>query len=195
MNPPLNLDEITARAKAATPGPWGTHRDLAAVYTVQARPRTTLDGMENDGNIATLPLDRTDTENYANASFIAHAREDVEALLAEVHRLRAGDKAVAEVLNAHGGNDAAPAADALASSREPTLWGDVHGALLKIHPQTMDDAEQDTVTLETENFGYQPTYLHVRHTDMPGFAADLCEAAGRRDLAELIRAHTAPAAG
>ncbi|MGQ4437996.1 hypothetical protein ACN6LI_003362 [Streptomyces violaceoruber] len=80
--------EIAARNEAATPGPWGSHRDLNAAYTIQARPRTTRNGMENDGIIATLPTDRTDAENYANARFIAHAREDVEALLAENAHLR-----------------------------------------------------------------------------------------------------------
>ncbi|MGQ3551758.1 hypothetical protein [Streptomyces rochei] len=81
--------EIAARAEAATPGPWGTHRDLDAVYTIQARPRTTRDGMENDGDIATLAVGRLDAEGYANARFAAHAREDVPALLAELAAVRA----------------------------------------------------------------------------------------------------------
>ncbi|MER6534346.1 hypothetical protein ABT215_11145 [Streptomyces sp900105755] len=85
----LDLDSIEARKNAATPGPWGAHRDLSAVYTVQARPRTTRFGMETDGDIATLAADRSDAENYANAAFIAHAREDVEQLVAEVRHLRA----------------------------------------------------------------------------------------------------------
>jgi hypothetical protein len=86
---PLNLDPIEARAAAATPGPWGTQRDLAGAYTVQARPRTTRYGMENDGDIATLAADRTDADNYANARFIAHAPADVKAMAAEIRRLRA----------------------------------------------------------------------------------------------------------
>ncbi|MFE1205681.1 hypothetical protein ACFW5V_28755 [Streptomyces sp. NPDC058762] len=81
------LAAIQARADAATPGPWGTYRGLNARYTVQARPRTTRNGMENDGDIATLPTDRTDADSYANARFLAHAREDVPALLAEIQRL------------------------------------------------------------------------------------------------------------
>jgi 4-hydroxyphenylpyruvate dioxygenase-like putative hemolysin len=86
---PLDLDAILARAAAATPGPWGTQRDLAGAYTVQARPRTTRYGMENDGDIATLAADRTDAENYANARFIAHAPADVKAMAAEIRCLRA----------------------------------------------------------------------------------------------------------
>lgn len=80
--------EIAARAAAASRGPWGSHRALNGAYTIQARPRTTRYGMESDGDIATLAADRTDAESYANARFIAHARADVPALLAEVQHLR-----------------------------------------------------------------------------------------------------------
>ncbi len=82
------LAEIEARHTAATPGPWGTHRDLNGTYTIQARPRTTTTGMNTDGDIATRTADRTDTESYANARFIAHAPADVAALIAEIRRLR-----------------------------------------------------------------------------------------------------------
>ncbi|MEZ3180347.1 hypothetical protein KYY02_17130 [Streptomyces pimonensis] len=81
--------EIAKRADAASRGLWGSHRDLNGAYTIQARPRTTRYGMENDGDIATLAADRTDAESYANARFIAHAREDVPALLAELAAVRA----------------------------------------------------------------------------------------------------------
>ena len=80
--------EITARANAATPGPWGARRGLNAAYTIQANPRTTRNGMETDGDIVTLTTGRTDAENYANARFIAHARDDVPALLAELVAVR-----------------------------------------------------------------------------------------------------------
>ncbi|MGA5670024.1 hypothetical protein ACPCTG_31655 [Streptomyces pseudogriseolus] len=86
---PAREAEMQQRVDAATPGPWGSHRDLNAVYTVQARPRTTRNGMENDGDIATLATDRSDAESYANARFIAHAREDVRVLLAELSAVRA----------------------------------------------------------------------------------------------------------
>ncbi|NUP18364.1 MAG: hypothetical protein HOZ81_20230 [Streptomyces sp.] len=83
------LADIEARAGAATPGPWGSRRDLNGAYTIEARPRISLHGMESDGDIATLAAGRTDAEGYRNARFIAHAREDVTALTAEVRRLRA----------------------------------------------------------------------------------------------------------
>jgi hypothetical protein len=44
--------------------------------------------METDGDIAALAAGRSDAESYANARFIAHAPADVDALLAEVRRLR-----------------------------------------------------------------------------------------------------------
>jgi len=83
------LDDIASRVNAVTPGLWGTHRDLTAAYTVQARPRLTRNGTDHEGDIATLTPGRTDAESYANARFIAHAPEDVRVLLAEIRRLRA----------------------------------------------------------------------------------------------------------
>jgi hypothetical protein len=76
------LAEIEQRCAAATPGPWevrwgyyvhvpGDPFSLATVVSCQ-----------------TVPADRRE-EHEANARLIAHAREDVPALLAEVRRLRA----------------------------------------------------------------------------------------------------------
>ncbi|TXJ78588.1 hypothetical protein E2C11_16405 [Streptomyces lavendulae] len=85
----LDLDAIQACKDAATPGPWGAYRDLAGVITIQARPRTTIRrGHEHDGDIATLATDRAAAESYANAHFITHAPEHIDALVAEVRRLR-----------------------------------------------------------------------------------------------------------
>ncbi|MHB8406220.1 MAG: hypothetical protein ACYDCJ_12435 [Gammaproteobacteria bacterium] len=64
----LDLDAIEARANAATPGPWDTDEyDGGLRSTVTAGPITS-------------------DEDY---DFIAHARTDVPALIAEVRRLRA----------------------------------------------------------------------------------------------------------
>lgn len=69
------LAEIEARANAATPGPWvQSQRDTWMVY--------------RDGG-GTPEVDvggGYDTKE--NANFIAHARSDVPALVAEVRRLR-----------------------------------------------------------------------------------------------------------
>ncbi|GAA2485103.1 hypothetical protein GCM10010406_21700 [Streptomyces thermolineatus] len=82
------LDQTRARAEAATPGPWGTYRDLNGAYTIQARVRTTAHGMVTDGAVAEILAD-SDDQGYSDAQFIAEAREDVPFLLAEVERLRA----------------------------------------------------------------------------------------------------------
>lgn len=76
-NEPLTaeqLAEIKARAEAATPGPWKRfHMDRFSI--------------NNE------PLEKhicgVSQESEHDAAFIAHAREDVPALLAEVERLRA----------------------------------------------------------------------------------------------------------
>lgn len=67
----LDLDAIEARANAATPGPWR----VGATYD----PEINVDVTNADGNLVG-PKDE---------DFIAAAREDVPALVAEVRRLRA----------------------------------------------------------------------------------------------------------
>uniref|UniRef100_UPI0030E17EA2 hypothetical protein n=1 Tax=Streptomyces tubercidicus TaxID=47759 RepID=UPI0030E17EA2 len=93
MNQPLTperLAEIREREQDATKGPWATSRDLKGTYTVQSGPRLSLlTGFTSDGDIATLRGEHGDGQTYANADFIARAREDVRDLLAEVDRLRA----------------------------------------------------------------------------------------------------------
>jgi hypothetical protein len=68
------LRKIEQRAERATPGPWKTYRsDYFALSYV--------DGQHHVGSIASL--------NHVNdAKFIAHAREDIPRLIAEVRRLR-----------------------------------------------------------------------------------------------------------
>jgi hypothetical protein len=86
---PSELDAITRRLAAATPGPWFVDRLAeASVYRRVARndggrPATSYAG---NGNYRTV----ADYAGPADAEFLAHARRDVEALLAEVRRLRAG---------------------------------------------------------------------------------------------------------
>lgn len=76
------LAAIEARAKAATPGPWvvgETWRDHV------------VDGRFQDGYwpVASQPgMDHEGAWLKGNAAFVAHAREDVPALVAEVRRLR-----------------------------------------------------------------------------------------------------------
>ena len=76
----LDLDAIEARVNAATPGPWWVEQvgdfgvESAVIECVRWR-----------GYLNTLHLG----EDTPTAEFIAHAREDVPALVAEVRRLTA----------------------------------------------------------------------------------------------------------
>ena len=84
----LDLDAIEARVNAATPGPWwveqvGDFGDKSAV----------IECVRWRGYLNTLHLG----EDTPTAEFIAHAREDVPALVAEVRSLRAKVAAVEAV--------------------------------------------------------------------------------------------------
>ena len=78
------LDKIRARAEAATPGPWVAHGN-----TVE---QVKTGGHQVVGTKLTGPkymtYERLTTKNE-DATFIAHSREDISYLLAEVERLRA----------------------------------------------------------------------------------------------------------
>lgn len=98
------LGQIEARATAATDGPWGVYTfggdsliEIAADLEDTGcgyRARRTIARLEDE------PLDNDPTHRewtaeedwaqvQADAAFIAHAPEDVAALLAEIRRLRA----------------------------------------------------------------------------------------------------------
>ncbi|MEU5596859.1 hypothetical protein [Streptomyces sp. NPDC020298] len=95
MTEPLTqqqLDEIAARAQAATPGPWEEHAAYGPdFYANVSGPYLRGVGTLNFG-------DGEDAE--ADREFVKHAREDVAALLAEVHRLRAQVAAVTALCDA-----------------------------------------------------------------------------------------------
>ena len=98
MSDPLTdaqLAEIAAREKAATPGPW---------FPVTMETESTLtSGVSLDDNFPPSAADRyLHGRNVVagcsgnNAAFIAHARADVPALLAEVARLREENKRLSD---------------------------------------------------------------------------------------------------
>ncbi|WP_331756710.1 hypothetical protein [Streptomyces decoyicus] len=97
MNQPLTPDrlaEIREREQDATKGPWGTHYDGQGTYTVQSGCRLSLaTGFTSDGDIATL---HGNGQTFLDATFIARARRDVPALLAELDRVRAERDAFAD---------------------------------------------------------------------------------------------------
>lgn len=76
------LQAIRARCEAATPGPWHEwHIDKAPSGII-------CDTRENGVAQTFNRIDEAYPNDGANASFIAHAREDVPTLLAEVADLR-----------------------------------------------------------------------------------------------------------
>jgi hypothetical protein len=71
------LEEIRARAAAATPGPWHSNTRWHKRYAVGV--------IEPDGSEAILTsLNDYFTNFAANGDFIAHAREDIPYLLAKL---------------------------------------------------------------------------------------------------------------
>lgn len=94
----LDLEAIEARANAATEGPW--EADNTEVMQHWSRPEPWQPIATNE--VACMAYcyggSARGIENEADAEFIAHAREDVPALIAEVRRLRA---AVESVLALH----------------------------------------------------------------------------------------------
>lgn len=116
------IDEIEAREKAATAGPWGfydgdNYADVAADLAMTGRGsysyREKIARLEDetywdDSAHEDDDEERAPEQMAANAAFIAHARADVPALLAEVRRLRArvaeleGDAALLSALQAAG---------------------------------------------------------------------------------------------
>lgn len=88
----LDLPAIRARAEAATPGPWYALPDPAPsrvdhgyrlVATTTRNAAANVYGLRDAMGYPGL----TKLNSDADADFIAHAREDVPALLAEVERL------------------------------------------------------------------------------------------------------------
>lgn len=80
--------EIGARRAAVTDAPWGSTRDLDGQYTVQAGARVTLtEGFASSGDVARI-IGEDDELRYRRADFIARSPRDIDALFAEIDRLR-----------------------------------------------------------------------------------------------------------
>lgn len=89
------LAEIRGREKAATQGPWKAGKDDFTKNIIQAaKDRGTIIVQRmDDYNMfwnSYIPIEQT----FADADFIAHAREDIPALLDEVERLREENEAL-----------------------------------------------------------------------------------------------------
>jgi hypothetical protein len=83
----MNLDEIEARANAATPGPWGFSRDEKRYLLDET---TDVVGEVAPGSTgAAITVFAVATGALEDADFIASARTDVPALIARVRELEA----------------------------------------------------------------------------------------------------------
>lgn len=80
----IDLDAIKTRAKAATPGPW----EVNLLHNSYARVIVQGTAHKNTVGIAGIGHTEIGAEIGKDASFIACAREDIPALIAEVERLR-----------------------------------------------------------------------------------------------------------
>lgn len=87
----IDLDAIEARANAATDGPWWHYGDGFRE----------IHGPQNDEEDGWAPQVAVagDDGTLPDAEFIAHARTDIPALVAEVRRLRAQVEAVRHILS------------------------------------------------------------------------------------------------
>lgn len=83
------LAEIEARANAATAGPWGIERDpISGMWTVfDTDTKCGIIDKENSG-CASDPCPDDVGFSRENAAFIAAAKSDIPALIAEVRRLK-----------------------------------------------------------------------------------------------------------
>lgn len=84
------IAEIRGREKAATPGPWRAKCEiLEADECGNATAAMTYVSTNDKGICILYGRGHDDTNAQEDAAFIAHAREDIPALLDEVERLRA----------------------------------------------------------------------------------------------------------
>jgi hypothetical protein len=93
----MTLSSIKQRLKAATPGPWTKHehiKDADGNHSI-AIPCAI---MRARGMPSNAQIDASMREGSANAEFIVHAPEDIEALVACVEVMR---EALEGMLNAH----------------------------------------------------------------------------------------------
>jgi hypothetical protein len=78
----LDLEEIRRRSNAATEGPWVSDKGLSERGDKRTAVISHFDYDDGDWYI------HGDIAGHADAEFIAHARQDVPALIAEVERLQ-----------------------------------------------------------------------------------------------------------
>lgn len=83
---PEQLRAIRERAEKATPGPWVAARETEYFTAIERPDGRILGSVGGDGYTDNSP---EHAEIEANAVFIAHAREEIPALLEHIRELRA----------------------------------------------------------------------------------------------------------
>lgn len=94
------IAEIRGREKAATQGPWRAKCEiLEADECGNATAEMTYVSTNDKGICILYGRGHDDANTQEDATFIAHAREDIPALLDEVERLRAENERQKEVIS------------------------------------------------------------------------------------------------
>lgn len=83
---PINLDAIKARAAAATVGPWEAQPRTHSNESIVVAHGLLIAVSKPCAEVVGEPFD---VRSRANAEFIAHAREDIDLMAAEIDSLRA----------------------------------------------------------------------------------------------------------
>lgn len=78
----LDIEQIKARAEAATPGPWSYYKTISGDYLIELPA-------DDGAPLAHIHLHQGKDEQGRNAAFIAHARTDIPLLIQEIDRLQA----------------------------------------------------------------------------------------------------------
>lgn len=113
----IDLDAIRQRLAAATPGPWGVGNGTHIVRGLQVTGRGSFTCIQSiaeiddeDDRLDWDHPDEVEVDPEDDAEFIAAARSDIPALLAEVDRLRvdlaAADEQIASMRAALDAEDA-----------------------------------------------------------------------------------------
>ena len=97
------IDEIRARCEAATPGPWGCgKKDTVIGGRIGIMTQTGAQHINYIAYTAEREIGNgiSQAEHDANADFVAHSREDIPFLMAEVERIRDAANVIVPVLQA-----------------------------------------------------------------------------------------------
>lgn len=140
-NEPMTTERrasIKARCDAATPGPWKTGKDDFTKNIIEAAKDrgTIIVQRRDDYNMhwnSLIPIEQT----FADAAFIAHARQDIPDLLAEVERWQRVTRYLAKKLTHDDGSE---------NSGFPSgKWqGATHGDCCSLY-RTREDAVQSWI--------------------------------------------------